>query len=64
MLARRGHAAVACKVTANPQARFFKPGFVKLINNAKTNKNLVELLAARTDIPPELEAFLKLALVS
>jgi uncharacterized protein (DUF2336 family) len=64
MLVQRAHAAVAYKVAINPQARFSELGFVRLINHAKTDRDLAEALAARTDIPSELEPFLKLALAS
>ena len=64
MLVQRAHAAVAYKMTINPQARFSELGFVRLINHAKTDRDLAEALAARTDIPSELEPFLKLALAS
>ncbi len=63
-LVQHGHTAVAHKMSANPQAQFSEIGFVKLINHAKTDKDLAEALAARTDIPPELQPFLKLALAS
>lgn len=64
MVVQRAHAAVAYKVAVNPQARFSELGFVRLINHAKTDRDLAEALAARTDIPTELEPFLKLALAS
>ena len=64
MLVRYGHSAVICKLTADPDARFSELGFVRLINHAKTDRDLAEVLAARTDIPTELEPFLKLALAS
>lgn len=64
MVVQRAHAAVAYKLTVNPQARFSELGFVRLINHAKTDRDLAEALAARTDIPSELEPFLKLALAS
>ena len=51
------------KLVANPGARLSELGFVKLINHAKTNSALASIIAARPDLPPELEPFLKLALV-
>jgi uncharacterized protein (DUF2336 family) len=55
---------IACKLAANPGARLSELGFVKLINQAKTDSTLASMIAARPDLPPELEPFLKLALVS
>ena len=51
-------------MTANPDAHFSELGFVRLINHAKTDRDLAQALAGRTDIPTELEPFLKLALAS
>ena len=62
ILADRGNAEVAQKVTSNPGARLSELGFVKLINKAKSDKALATTIAKRTDIPPELQPFLKLAL--
>ena len=62
ILADRGNAEVACKVTSNQGARLSELGFAKLINIAKNDKTLATMIAKRTDIPPELQPFLKLAL--
>jgi uncharacterized protein (DUF2336 family) len=62
ILADRGDAKVACKVAGNQGARLSELGFVKLINKAKNDKVLAATIAKRTDIPPELEPFLRLAL--
>jgi uncharacterized protein (DUF2336 family) len=62
ILVDRGNSEVAHKVTANQGARFSELGFVKLIGRAKTDKSLSALIATRTDMPPELEPFLNLAL--
>lgn len=58
----RASADVARDLAANPGAAFSEIGFVKLINRAKEDKDLGRVLQRRTDIPPELEPFLKLAL--
>jgi uncharacterized protein (DUF2336 family) len=62
ILADRGNAEIAYKVTRNQDARLSELGFVKLINKAKNDKALAATIAKRTDIPPELQPFLKLAL--
>lgn len=64
ILVDRGSSEVAHKVTANQGARFSELGFVKLIGRAKTDRSLAALIATRTDMPPELEPFLNLALAS
>lgn len=64
ILVERSHSAVACDMTTNPGACFSALGFVKLINRAKTDKALAAAIAGRTDVPSELEPFLKLALAS
>jgi len=64
ILVERSHSPVACSITSNPGARFSALGFVKLINRAKTDKALAAAIARRTDVPSELEPFLKLALAS
>lgn len=58
----RSNFEVARKVTENPGARLSEIGFVKLINRAKDHKALAVAIAKRTDMPPELGPFLKLAL--
>jgi len=52
----------ARKVTENPGASLSEVGFVKLINRAKGDKALATAIEARTDLPPELQPFLKLTL--
>jgi uncharacterized protein (DUF2336 family) len=64
ILVDRGDGDLACKLVANPGARLSELGFVKLINRAKTDNTLAGLIAARSDLPPELEPFLRLALAS
>jgi uncharacterized protein (DUF2336 family) len=51
------------KLADNKGAHFSEVGFVKLINRAKSDKALAAAIQGRTDLPPELEPFLKLALV-
>lgn len=52
----------ARKVTDNKGASLSEVGFVKLINRAKNDKALAAAIEARTDLPPELQPFLKLTL--
>ena len=61
-LVDRGSPEVAHKVTGNLGARLSELGFVKLIGRAKNDKALAVAIANRTDMPPELEPFLRLAL--
>jgi hypothetical protein len=62
LLIDRGNADIAYKLVANPGARLSELGFVKLINQAKDDSTLAGMIAARADLPPELEPFLQLAL--
>lgn len=62
ILIDRGDAEVMRLVAANAGARLSESAFVKLINRAKTDKTLAELIARRTDVPAELEPFLKLVI--
>jgi uncharacterized protein (DUF2336 family) len=62
VLVDRGNSEVAHRVTANLGARLSELGFVKLINRAKGDKPLAAAIASRTDMPSELEPFLKLTL--
>jgi len=64
VLVDRGDGEIARKVLGNPGAHVSELGFVKLINRAKTDRALADTIAARTDLPPELKPFLKLALAS
>lgn len=52
----------ARKVTENKGASLSEVGFVKLINRAKGDKALAAAIESRTDLPPELQPFLKLTL--
>lgn len=63
-LLARSHAAVIGKLAAKSSAHFSPLGFVKLINHAKADKALATVIAERTDVPSELEPFLKLTLDS
>jgi uncharacterized protein (DUF2336 family) len=62
VLVDRCSAEVACKVTGNKGATLSELGFVKLINRAKDDKALASAIGSRSDLPPELQPFLKLAL--
>jgi len=63
ILVERGNSEIAHSVIANLGACISELGFVKLINRCKDDEALAAAIANRTDIPPELEPFLKLALV-
>jgi len=63
ILVERGNSEIAHKLVANAGACISELGFVKLINRCKSDEALAAAIAKRTDIPPELEPFLKLALV-
>jgi uncharacterized protein (DUF2336 family) len=63
VLMSRCSSETARKLADNNGARFSEVGFVKLINRAKSDKSLAAAIQGRTDLPPELEPFLKLALV-
>jgi uncharacterized protein (DUF2336 family) len=52
----------ARKVTENNGASLSEFGFVKLINRAKGDKALATAIESRTDLPPELQPFLRLTL--
>ena len=62
ILIERSNSDLVRKVAANESARISELGFVKLINAAKSDRILAATIAARTDVPPELLPFLKLAL--
>lgn len=61
-LVNHGNSNVLHKVTCNQGAHLSEFGFVKLINRAGSDKALAAAIANRTDMPPELQPFLKLAL--
>jgi uncharacterized protein (DUF2336 family) len=58
----RGNREIVEELIANNGAVISELGFVKLIGHAKTDKSLALAIAERADMPPELEAFLKLTL--
>jgi uncharacterized protein (DUF2336 family) len=62
VLVDRCSAQTAHKVTGNKGAHLSELGFVKLINRAKDDKTLASAIESRSDLPPELQPFLKLAL--
>ncbi|MDP2295310.1 MAG: DUF2336 domain-containing protein [Pseudolabrys sp.] len=62
VLVDRGDATVSRKVSANMGARISETGFVKLINKAKKDPELANVIATRKDLPEELVPFLKLTL--
>lgn len=62
VLVDRCSSELACKVTGNKGAHLSEIGFVKLINRAKGDKVLAAAIETRTDLPPELQPFLKLTL--
>ena len=62
VLVNRCTVDTARKVTENKGASLSELGFVKLINRAKTDKALAAAIESRTDLPAELQPFLKLTL--
>jgi uncharacterized protein (DUF2336 family) len=62
VLVDRGDSEVSRCVSANLGARLSEMGFVKLINRAKKDRSLADAISSRSDLPPELVPFLKLAL--
>ena len=50
------------KIVANQGARISHLGFVKLLNAAKTDRQLAETIASRADLPDELQPFIKMIL--
>jgi len=62
VLVDRGNPEVSRKVTANLGARFSEIGFVKLLNRAKSDRDLATAISKREDLPAELIPFLKLTL--
>jgi uncharacterized protein (DUF2336 family) len=64
VLVDRGDSEVSRCVSANLGARLSEMGFVKLINRAKKDRGLADAISSRSDLPPELVPFLKLALES
>jgi uncharacterized protein (DUF2336 family) len=61
-LVERANVEVSRKMTANLGATFSEIGFVKLINRAKSDRDLANAISNRGDLPDELIPFLKLTL--
>jgi uncharacterized protein (DUF2336 family) len=57
-LISRGNSDIMRVFVANPKARVSHVGFVKLINAAKRDGSLTEIVAARADLPDELKPFI------
>ena len=57
-LINRGDVDAMRKFVPNEQARISHVGFVKLINAAKRENSLTEIVASRTDLPDELKPFI------
>lgn len=57
-LINRGDVEAMLKFVPNEQARISHIGFVKLINAAKRENALTEIVASRTDLPDELRPFI------
>jgi hypothetical protein len=64
VLVQRGDPAVKSKVAGNEGALFTETGFARLVTEARQDKELAVLVAAREDIPEELKPFLKMALAA
>jgi uncharacterized protein (DUF2336 family) len=61
-LISRGVPEISRKIVARSDARISHVGFVKLLNSAKGDRQLAEMIAARADLPAELQPFVKMAL--
>jgi uncharacterized protein (DUF2336 family) len=57
-LINRGDVEAMRMFAANDRARVSHVGFVKLINAAKRDNSLTEIVAGRTDLPDELRPFI------
>ena len=57
-LINRGDVNAMLKFVPNEQARISHVGFVKLINAAKRESALTEIVASRADLPDELKPFI------
>jgi uncharacterized protein (DUF2336 family) len=57
-LINRGDVDAMRKFVPNEQARISHVGFVKLINTAKREASLTEIVASRPDLPDELKPFI------
>jgi uncharacterized protein (DUF2336 family) len=62
ILVERGNVDMMRKIAASEGVKFSELGFARMINAAKNDKTLASIIAARSDIPPELQPFLDLAL--
>ena len=62
VLIERGNSDLMRKLAANEGAKFSEFGFARMINAAKSDKVLAATIAARSDVPAELQPFLQLAL--
>ncbi len=57
-LLKRGLAEIARMIAANPHACISEAGFARLVSGVNGDKSLAAVLAARTDMPAELQPFL------
>ena len=62
ILVERGNTDLMRRMAGNERIKFSETGFARMINAAKGDKVLASIIATRSDIPPELQPFLKLAL--
>ena len=60
VLIERGGSEIMRIVVANEGAHISQVGFVKLINEAKRDNKLAEMISNRKDMPAELQPFLQL----
>jgi len=58
----RGVPEISRKIVAHQGARISHVGFVKLLNAAKSDRQLAEMIAGRADFPAELQPFIKMVL--
>lgn len=62
ILVERGNSDMMRWMAGNERIKFSERGFARMINTAKSDKILAAIIATRSDIPAELQPFLKLAL--
>ncbi len=57
-LLKRGLGEIARMIATNPDARVSEAGFARLVSGVNGDKSLAAVLAARPDMPAELQPFL------
>jgi uncharacterized protein (DUF2336 family) len=62
VLLKRGHPDIRWAVISNADACISEMGYARLVSGLNGNKKLAAAIAARADVPPELQPFLAAAL--